>query len=161
MNSTATTGAAAPEALVIEDDSPAGVARARDASRAFARSLDPALEAEAADTLALVVSELATNAVRHGGGRYTLRLDATAESVHVAVSDPSSVLPHERTPDLSGGTGGFGWHMVRHLADDVATAPGPGQGKTIRARLDRHRAAERSATTAQRPLVTRGRRNPV
>lgn len=146
MNSTATTGAAAPEALVIEDDSPAGVARARDASRAFARSLDPALEAEAADTLALVVSELATNAVRHGGGRYTLRLDATDESVHVAVSDPSSVLPHERTPDLSGGTGGFGWHMVRHLSESVTTVPGPGRGKTVHAHLGRHRAYAPSST---------------
>lgn len=150
MNSTATTSAAAPATLVIEDDSPAGVARTRDATRAFARALDPALEAETAETLTLVVSELATNAVRHGGGRYTLRLDATAESVHVAVSDPSSRLPHERTPDLSGGTGGFGWHMVRHLADDVTTFPGPGQGKTIRARLGRHRATEGSATTARR-----------
>lgn len=146
MNSTATTGAAAPAALVIEDDSPAGVARARDATRAFARSLDPALEAEAAETLTLVVSELATNAVRHGGGRYTLRLDATAESVHVAVSDPSSSPPRARTPDLSGGTGGFGWHMIRHLSDAVTTVPGPGRGKTVHAHLGRHRTYAPSST---------------
>lgn len=155
MNGTATTSAAAPATLVIEDDSPAGVARTRDATRAFARGLDPALEAETAETLALVVSELATNAVRHGGGRYTLRLGATADAVHVAVSDRSSVPPHERTPDLSGGTGGFGWHMVRHLADDVTTVPGPGQGKTIRARLGRFRATEGSATTARRSAAIR------
>uniref|UniRef100_A0AAU2VPU7 ATP-binding protein n=1 Tax=Streptomyces sp. NBC_00008 TaxID=2903610 RepID=A0AAU2VPU7_9ACTN len=161
MNSTATTSAAERAALVIEDDSTAGVARARDAARTFAHSLDPALEAEAAETLTLVVSELATNAVRHGGGSYTLRLDATADAVHVAVSDPSSEPPHERTPDLSGGTGGFGWHMIRHLADDVTTVPGPGQGKTIRARLGRHRATEGSETTAQRPPMTRGCRHPV
>ncbi|MFJ4853705.1 ATP-binding protein [Streptomyces sp. NPDC088730] len=146
MNGTATTGAAVPAALVIEDDSPSGVARARDATRTFARGLDPALEAEAAETLILVVSELATNAVRHGGGSYTLRLDATAESVHVAVSDLSASPPCERDPDLSEGTGGFGWHMIRHLADDVATVPGPGQGKTIYAHLNRHRTEEGGAT---------------
>ncbi|NED83784.1 ATP-binding protein [Streptomyces sp. SID11233] len=146
MNGTATTGAAVPAALVIEDDSLSGVARARDATRTFARGLDPALEAEAAETLILVVSELATNALRHGGGSYTLRLDATAESVHVAVSDPSASPPRERDPDLSDGTGGFGWHMIRHLADDVTTVPGPGQGKTIYAHLNRDRTEEGGAT---------------
>ncbi|WP_371633359.1 ATP-binding protein [Streptomyces sp. NBC_01259] len=149
MNGTATTSAAAPAALVIKDDSPSGVARARDATRTFARGLDPALEAEAAETLALVVSELATNAVRHGGGSYTLRLDATAESVHVAVSDPSASPPRERAPDLSGGTGGFGWHMIRRLTDSVTTVPGPGQGKTIHARLNRRHTEEDGAATAQ------------
>ncbi|WP_371776723.1 ATP-binding protein [Streptomyces sp. NBC_01438] len=149
MNGTATTGAAVPAALVIEDDSLSGVARARDATRTFARGLDPALEAEAAETLILVVSELATNALRHGGGSYTLRLDATAESVHVAVSDPSASPPRERDPDLSDGTGGFGWHMIRHLADDVTTVPGPGQGKTIYARLNRRHTEEDGAATAQ------------
>lgn len=140
MNSIRTTRPAAPAApatLVVEDDSPAGVPRARDVARAFADNLDPPLETETAESLALVVSELTTNALRHGGGRYILRLGATSEAVDVAISDPSPAPPRERTPDLNGGTGGFGWHMISQLSSDVSVRPGPGTGKTIHASLAR------------------------
>ncbi|WP_328330428.1 MULTISPECIES: ATP-binding protein [unclassified Streptomyces] len=149
MNSTKTTGTAAPPTLAIEGDSPGGIPRARDAARAFAENLDPSLDTEMADTLALVVSELATNALRHGGGRYTLRLTVTPEAVCLAVSDPSPTPPRERTPDLNGGTGGFGWHMIRRLTDSVTTTPGPGQGKTMHARLTR-RLPTRTAPSPHR-----------
>ncbi|KIZ19615.1 ATP-binding protein [Streptomyces natalensis] len=138
MNDTTTTHTTAPRPpVVLEDDSPAGIPRARGVARAFAGSLDPALDSEAAETLALVVSELATNGLRHGGGHYTLELSATADAVNVAVSDRNPAPPRERTPDLNGGTGGFGWHMIRRLADNVTITPGPGQAKTIHARLTR------------------------
>ncbi|MFI0222127.1 ATP-binding protein [Streptomyces lydicus] len=84
-----------------------------------------------------MVSELATNALGHGGGHCILELSATADAVNVAVSDLNSAPPHERTPDLNDGTGGFGWHMICHLTDNVTITPGPGQGKTIHARLTR------------------------
>lgn len=134
MNGT-TTSVAAPASLVIADDNPAGVSRARDVARAFVNGLRPAPDTTSADILALVVSELATNALRHGGGHYTLELTADPGAVHVAVSDPSPLSPRERTPDLDGGTGGFGWHMIRRLASNVTITPGPGQGKTIHAVL--------------------------
>ncbi len=58
-------------------DCPAGpVAAARDSARHFLEGLVPALASEAADTVVLVVSELVTNALRHGGG--TCPLDLTA-----------------------------------------------------------------------------------
>ena len=85
----------------------------------------------------LVVSELATNALRHGGGRYTLQLFASPDALTAAVSDLNSAPPRERTPDLNGGTGGFGWHMVRHLTSHVTITSAPGKGKTIHARLTR------------------------
>ena len=48
------------------------VAEARETTRAFLEALDqPAVDPEAADTVVLVVSELVTNALRHGGGAYT------------------------------------------------------------------------------------------
>ncbi|WP_078893594.1 ATP-binding protein [Streptomyces sp. CT34] len=123
--------------VVLEGDSFAGIARAREVARAFVDGLEPAAAPEAAQTLALVVSELATNALRHGGGHYTLELGATADTVGVAVSDLNPAPPRERAPDLNDGSGGFGWHMVRHLTSQVTITPGPGRGKTIHVRLPR------------------------
>lgn len=78
--------------------STAAVADARDAARAFLDRLrHPAMAAEAADTVVLVVSELATNAVRHGGGTCTLELTAHGESVEVDVHDSSPHAPRMRT----------------------------------------------------------------
>ncbi|MFD3792313.1 hypothetical protein ACFWST_32600, partial [Streptomyces cyaneofuscatus] len=48
------------------------VAGARESTRGFLDGLVPAIAAEAADTVVLVVSELVTNALRHGGGTWTL-----------------------------------------------------------------------------------------
>ncbi|MEV6796472.1 ATP-binding protein [Streptomyces sp. NPDC051320] len=137
MSETTTDTDRATSGLVLEDDSPAGVPRARDIARAFADGLDPALATEAAETLALVVTELTTNALRHGGGRYTLELSATPDTVNVAVSDLSHAPPQVRAPDLNGSTGGFGWHMVRSLTSSLTVTCDPGQGKTILARLPR------------------------
>ncbi|MCB5905911.1 ATP-binding protein [Streptomyces pinistramenti] len=138
MNDTKTTSTAAPRPpVVLEDDSLAGVLRARQVARAFLDCLTPSPDPETTQSLALVVSELATNALRHGGGRYTLHLSATTEAVDVAVSDLNPAHPRERAPDLDGGSGGFGWHMVRHLTSKVTITPGPGRGKTIHTRLPR------------------------
>jgi anti-sigma regulatory factor (Ser/Thr protein kinase) len=84
----------------------------RETTRAFLEALrQPAVDSEAAGTAVLVVSELVTNALRHGGGAYTLRLAVHSDTIEVAVDDPSSQVPRMRTPDLNGGTGGFGWAL--------------------------------------------------
>ncbi|PWI16901.1 ATP-binding protein [Streptomyces sp. Act143] len=132
----ARTTASAAAQVVVHGDGPADIARARAAARDFIDSLEPAPAPQTAQTLALVVSELTTNALRHGGGRYTLELGATPDAVAVAVSDLSSEPPHERAPDLDGGTGGFGWPMVRRLCETAVTR-GPGRRKTVHARLPR------------------------
>ncbi|MFD9456695.1 ATP-binding protein [Streptomyces sp. NPDC059985] len=114
------------------------VAEARQATRAFLEALgQPTIGREQADTVVLVVSELVTNALRHGGGVYTLHLAAHPGAIEVAVGDPSPRLPQARTPDLVDGTGGFGWHMVNDLAHHVAVTPRPEGGKTIHAFLPR------------------------
>ncbi|MGW9369588.1 ATP-binding protein [Streptomyces xanthophaeus] len=116
----------------------AAVAEARRAARAFLEALgQPAIGREQADTVVLVVSELVTNALRHGGGAYTLRLTAHPHCIEVAVEDPSPRTPRMRTPDLVDGTGGFGWHMVNDLALATVITPGPEGGKTVRALLPR------------------------
>ncbi|MDT0341527.1 ATP-binding protein [Streptomyces litchfieldiae] len=122
---------------VVRGDSPQSVLRAREATRAFTDSLAPVPDPATADALVLVVSELVTNALRHGGGRFALELAAAPDTVTVAVSDPSPTRPRERTPDLDDGSGGFGWRMVRGLASQLAITPGPGAGKTIHAGFPR------------------------
>ncbi|WP_433543958.1 ATP-binding protein (plasmid) [Streptomyces sp. CA-294286] len=108
----------------IRGRGPAGVVRARKAARAFADRLSPAPAPDTADSLVLVVSELVTNAVRHGGGRYTLALSASPDTLTVAVGDPSPERPHPRAPDTADGGGGFGWHLVGMLAQEVTVMSG-------------------------------------
>ncbi|MET8908213.1 ATP-binding protein [Micromonospora sp. NPDC004551] len=54
---------------------------------------------------ALIVSELVTNAVRHGGGCLSLAAEAHDTRVLLSVADGSSVAPRQRTPDDNGGRG--------------------------------------------------------
>ncbi|UQA90715.1 ATP-binding protein [Streptomyces halobius] len=85
------------------------IAGVRQSARDFLEDLvPPASAAEAADTGVLVVSELVTNALCHGGA-CTLDLTAHPESIEVAVHDRSLQAPRMRAPDLNGGTAGFGW----------------------------------------------------
>jgi len=59
------------------------------------------------DTVALLVSEVATNALVHGVGQVRVRVLPTAAGVRVEVHDGSSVLPTKRdaTPLDEGGRG--------------------------------------------------------
>lgn len=57
------------------------------------------------DSVILVVSELVTNAVQHGGGCLDLSLQAHEELVTVSVADGSPVVPRPRTADATGGRG--------------------------------------------------------
>ncbi|MET7642499.1 ATP-binding protein [Streptomyces sp. NPDC005426] len=130
MDTMSVNGEAGPSATAVAD--------ARDATRAFLEALgQPGLAPATADTVVLVVSELATNALRHGGGTFTLRLTARPDTIEVAVDDASPQAPLMRTPDLNGGTGGFGWPMVNRLAHTTAVTPRPAGGKTVRAVLAR------------------------
>lgn len=115
----------------------ASVAGARETTRHFLHDLLPVIAAEAADTVILVVSELVTNALRHGGGTCTLDLTAHPGAVEVAVHDDGPRAPRMRSPDLNGGAGGFGWPMVNHLARATAVTRHPTGGKTVSALLDR------------------------
>ncbi|GLW04681.1 hypothetical protein Slala05_83110 [Streptomyces lavendulae subsp. lavendulae] len=63
-----------------------------------------------ADTVVPVVSEVVTNALRHGGGAYTLRLIAHPSCIEVAVEEP-------------------GWHMINDLALTTVVTPGSNGGK--------------------------------
>jgi anti-sigma regulatory factor (Ser/Thr protein kinase) len=107
-------------------------AEARDAASAFLAGLDPAPPAHTAQTVLLLVSELVTNALRHAGEVRALRLGAGPRALRVTVEDPSGDRPRLRRPDLTGRSGGFGWHMIQNLADTVAVLPVPDGGKAVR-----------------------------
>ncbi|MFD0150427.1 ATP-binding protein [Streptomyces sp. NPDC055721] len=88
------------------------------------------------DAVLLVVSELVTNAIRHAGGAFTLKVALSDHRVEVAVSDSDPAPPRARVPDLLDGTGGFGSGIVAHLAREVTITTCPG-GKTVHVVIDR------------------------
>ncbi|MEU4849623.1 ATP-binding protein [Streptomyces gilvosporeus] len=124
-----------PTYEVTLESCPRAAARAREAAAEFLADLRPAAHREAADTVALVVSELVTNSVRHAGGATcSLRLAVCGDAVMVSVADGNSAPPVGRNPDVDGEGGGFGWPMVRRLALATSVCVTP-QGKTVHALL--------------------------
>ncbi|MFF0156272.1 ATP-binding protein [Streptomyces sp. NPDC005263] len=85
--------------------------------------------------LQLVVSELVTNAIRHGDGLAGFDVSPTAEGVWLAVHDHSATVP-----DVAYGTGalpdghhgnGYGWPLIIRLAREIGVHRRPEGGKTI------------------------------
>ncbi|MGW2786238.1 ATP-binding protein [Streptomyces populi] len=87
----------------------------------------------------LVVSELVTNAIRHGGGLAGFDATLTDEGVRLAVRDNSDVVPVQAygTGEIprthrAHRTNGYGWPLIIRISDAVTVEPCPGGGKTIR-----------------------------
>ena len=71
---------------------------------------------------ALMVSELVTNAVQHGVGAITLRIEVEPGAVHVEVADDGIVaLAPSPAP---GALGGWGLRIVDQLADEWGVLEG-------------------------------------
>ncbi|MGW8379346.1 ATP-binding protein [Streptomyces sp. ODS28] len=94
----------------------------------------PEAAARQADEAALIVSELVTNAVRHGRGRCRLRITAQAGDLTVEVHDHGEGTPRRQRADAER-EGGRGMALVHHLARRLQTTPHPRGGKTVRAVL--------------------------
>ena len=89
------------------------------------------LPAERIPELVLVAHELASNAVRHGGGRGRLRMWRSGDSVHCEVSDagPGLAKPHsgEFWQPAVDALGGRGLWLAHHLSDEFTiTSDGDG-----------------------------------
>jgi anti-sigma regulatory factor (Ser/Thr protein kinase) len=76
------------------------------------------------DDLVLVVNEIATNAIRHGGGRGTLTMVSRSDGVSVEVRDCGPGLPRHTRDELPAETsiGGRGLWIVRRLCRCLSIA---------------------------------------
>lgn len=114
-------------------------------ARAYARAVvdarwdpssRPAREEDVVDLL-LVVSEMVTNAIRHGGGLAGFEVTPVCDGVRLAVHDHSDVVPSAAYGSgalPSGHHGnGYGWPLIIRLARDISIGSRPSGGKTISA----------------------------
>ncbi|MFA3873563.1 ATP-binding protein [Streptomyces sp. MMCC 100] len=128
----------APPAAVPAPGAGAGAAAARAYAESVARTRwgGPGREVREEDVvdLLLVVSELVTNAIRHGDGLAGFEARPTEEGLWIAVHDNSAVVPRAAYafPTTHPG-GGYGWPLVARLARDIVVHLRPGGGKTISA----------------------------
>jgi anti-sigma regulatory factor (Ser/Thr protein kinase) len=103
---------------------------ARTARAAVRRELAAWGAADLIEDCCLIVTELVTNAVRHGGGAIHLRLGMTGRWVYGEVSDEGERLPRVRSGDLDA-TGGRGLLIVDRVADEWGVARMPHGGKIV------------------------------
>lgn len=91
--------------------------------------IDPAIVADAE----LLVSEIVTNAVRHGAGEITLRMRVDPPGIGVEVTDKSDRLPDlPSTPPTGDQGSGRGLLIVDALSSDWGVTPHQLQaGKTV------------------------------
>ncbi|MGW9436375.1 ATP-binding protein [Streptomyces sp. NPDC055607] len=87
------------------------------------------------DDILLVVSELVTNAYRHGGGLTGFTAHLTGGALIVRATDASPVIPRTRTDSHPTAPGGFGWPLIQKLSRQVTVIP-LREGKTVQVVLD-------------------------
>jgi anti-sigma regulatory factor (Ser/Thr protein kinase) len=110
-------------------DGPEGASFAR---RAMARAADLwCLDRELTETALLLVSELTTNAIRHGTPPVRLSLRLERDRLRVEVTDSSPTLPELNDPGPDQ-IGGRGLQIVQQLAASWGAIASPARlGKTV------------------------------
>jgi anti-sigma regulatory factor (Ser/Thr protein kinase) len=106
-------------------------------ARAFVRDGWPSADDEVLDDITLIVSELVSNAVKHGEPEIVLRMRMDPLAIDVSVLDHGpEVPPGEVTTPATTATSGRGLSIVERLASDWGVLPLEGRaGKTVWARL--------------------------
>jgi len=87
------------------------------AARRFATTALSEMPTDFVDSVILMISELATNAVQHGRSRFEVVIDCQPDAVQVTVFDQSRSEVSPRTPAVTD-IHGRGLQIVRVLADD-------------------------------------------
>ncbi|MCM3923038.1 SpoIIE family protein phosphatase, partial [Frankia sp. AiPs1] len=123
---------AGPTLLDVTVDGPSGLHAARAQGRLALENAD--LPAEIIDTVVLVLSELTSNAVRHGRPPLSVRLRRLGDRAVVEVADGGGRLPRRRhaSPDDEAGRG---LDLVSRLAVRHGFRPIP-DGKVVWAEVD-------------------------
>ena len=111
---------------MVAETVPASVARIRRFATDACRTTSPGVDC---DTVALLVSEVATNALVHGSGQVRVRVVPADGGVRVEVEDGSASLPTRRVATALD-EGGRGIALVEALSSDWGTLPGSA-GKTV------------------------------
>ncbi len=111
---------------LLADTVPASVARIRRFAVEMSRTTAPTVDA---DTVALLVSEVATNALVHGAGRVRVRVRPTLQGLRVEVHDEDSRLPSRRQANPLD-EGGRGIALVDALSSGWGAETTPA-GKTV------------------------------
>ena len=109
---------------------PAAAFQARQLVSAHCVDQHPCVDADSLQTALLLVSELVTNAVRHGTGSVELGLTHSDELFRVYVSDQSNDLPIQMQPERPDETG-RGLLLVQELATRWGVTPCAEGGKTV------------------------------
>jgi anti-sigma regulatory factor (Ser/Thr protein kinase) len=107
-------------------------------ARRFVAEHSGALPVALADDAELLVSELVSNAVRHGRPAITLRINMDPPLIGVSVHDEGAAMPHEADEPVDpAADGGRGLLIVDRLSSDWGVTPDdPPPGKTVWFRLD-------------------------
>jgi anti-sigma regulatory factor (Ser/Thr protein kinase) len=83
----------------------------------------------------VIVSELASNAIRHAGTGFTLAIEGAPEHVRIEVADHGGGWPVPVERNGAPSSGGMGLQLVDALSDRWGTMERPG-GKVVWAEVD-------------------------
>ena len=105
---------------------PASVAEAR----RFVLGALSDVPVESREVIAVMVSELATNALRHAETPFSVRVEQAPGTVRVEVADGGEGRPAVRSPEPSEPSG-RGLRIVESLSDTWGVTAASGAGKTV------------------------------
>ena len=100
------------------------------AARRFATDPLKGVSTDAIAAVELMVSELATNCVRHAGMAFDLTIAQEQGTIRVEVTDRAGGTPEMRSPGPEDPTG-RGLQIVNIFSEDWGVDPGPTGGKTV------------------------------
>jgi anti-sigma regulatory factor (Ser/Thr protein kinase) len=115
------------------------------ARRFIARSLTDVPD-DAADAVALIASELASNSVRHAESPFRIRIERLPDHIRLEVEDDGGGRPMMKSPSITD-TSGRGLQIVAALADDWKDRVGHDRPRRFR---------RRAGGGAETPAPTKG-----